>query len=104
MTNETKTKHTPGPWTVGEHSGIYAQVDGIDRRLGTFVTPLRTDGTKDKAEARANAILAAAAPDLLAACEQVFDFIAGLEAFEGPNGAKVAYALEEAIAKARGES
>ena len=82
MTTQTKTQHTPGPWTATYQRGesddyavwaIMAQVspsthytiaEGADS-----VFRLSPNPEEAKAEADANARLMAAAPDLLEACE-----------------------------------
>ena len=62
-------KHTPGPWKVVSH---YVIVDNIDR--GGVIAKLTGDGPiqwaceKGSTEIPYNALLIAAAPDLLKAC------------------------------------
>lgn len=95
-------EHTPGPWTVGEDGrGVWGQVDGVERRL---LDIRRTGGLDCSYEA--NARLAAAAPDLLAACEAA----AELFTLDGHGGcgldecaeASVLALLRSAIAAAAG--
>ena len=100
------SKHTPGPWSVVEHdhaiciqtespsktkygASRYAAIGGFDRN--------------DRAqleEARANARLIAAAPELLEALQK----IAGNTYDEWTNGAEAARIARAAIAKATGEN
>lgn len=64
-----KTNHTPGPWTVNPYSFIHAGKTLIacpatpeEAQAGLCAHP-------ESEEAKANARLIAAAPDLLAACK-----------------------------------
>jgi hypothetical protein len=67
--NETKqTKHTPGPWNEDLSRMDLAGVVGPDD-----VWICRMSRLGDLPSARANAHLIAAAPDLLAACQDVLD-------------------------------
>ena len=92
--------HTPGPWGHGVNPRhILAGDDEVARAIAL--------GTHRLEEAKANAALIAAAPDLLAACEKA------LAAFDVPCGRldigqsmAQTYALDDlraAIAKAKGE-
>ena len=68
-------KHTPGPWTVNPYCNDGAEVRSlaIVARCGAALTHSASDSQSiDAAEARANARLIAAAPDLLAALERLF--------------------------------
>ena len=60
------TKHTPGPWWYQEKSDAYTHIirAGESRYLGSF-------SQSDNPEVEANARLAAAAPDLLAALKRI---------------------------------
>jgi hypothetical protein len=60
----TTTQHTAGPWTQGDDNplSIYGKYTNVATVHGTHATGARTEE-----EARANARLIAAAPDLLAA-------------------------------------
>jgi len=69
------TKHTPGPWTVNPYCNDGAEVRAIAPVAWCSVaTTVGSSGSQsiDAAEARANARLIAAAPDLLAALERLF--------------------------------
>jgi len=68
MSDETKDKHTPGPWFLSGCDGCG------DLWIETDKTPIasaRSQGPTEelRAETKANARLVAAAPDLLAALE-----------------------------------
>lgn len=56
-------KHTPAPWQVAEYLGDQKEIMGRNEMHVAFVTHLND----------ANAALICAAPDLLAACEEVSD-------------------------------
>ena len=98
------TEHTPGPWTahkstIGEYwYDITARAnldwDGASEMWSN--DPASANGDNDE-EALANALLVAAAPDLLAACQRADEWIRS-----GYDG-EAAYILDElciAIAKA----
>ncbi len=67
------TKHTPGPWEVVDIGGVAIGV-GIDeggncfRMIGNTLTK---NDPREIDEINANARLISAAPDLLAACEEM---------------------------------
>jgi len=73
------TKHTPGPWEVGpqdwSRTRVFQEQQGSRRILANCdLNELReTHGYQE--EALANARLIAAAPDLLAACRDVLEFL-----------------------------
>jgi len=95
-----KAKHTPGPWEVCVFDTSYQvrSADGINVAATSWHSHLRKPYPL-KAEALANATLAAAAPDLL---EALTDTLALLppEYVESP----VAEFARAAIAKATGNS
>lgn len=100
------TMHTPGPWAVVEHdhaiciqtespsktkygAARYAAIGGFDRN--------------DRAqleEARANARLIAAAPDLLESLREMVDLVGMAIPFDGPQQRKA----RKAIARATGDA
>jgi hypothetical protein len=83
------SKHTPGPWSVQKRSFIIS----VAAKHGAFCSlGVPTD------EREATAHLIAAAPDLLAACEEALVF-----AENNPVPPIVKSRLERAIAKAKGE-
>ena len=68
------TKHTPGPWTVNPHFNHGAEVRSLASVAWCSVASTHgASGSQviDVAEARANARLIAAAPDLLAALHRI---------------------------------
>jgi hypothetical protein len=97
------TKHTPGPFEIGRFSQDGANVTGF---LGVSVawfgcnTTFKVTGESHRIEpeeARANACLFAASPDLLRAAEKAADF---LRSSESQASKAVVAALEAAIRKA----
>lgn len=93
------TPHTPGPW--------YADGDHVvkhDYAQDIICVPPRGDAyRRPYEEARANACLIAAAPDLLAALARLVDFVSALDEF--PEEIEDAHEqARAAIAKAKGES
>lgn len=64
-TQETKQGHTPGPWKQHTTPGkVYASVRGVDGRC------VADCGSRSDVVAQANAMLIAAAPDILAALQE----------------------------------
>jgi hypothetical protein len=63
------SEHTPGPWKVTVGGAIGALWDGVSHRFGRIVAQVHPM-SQDTVEARANARLIAAAPDLLAVAEK----------------------------------
>lgn len=90
MKNETK--HTPGPWRI---KGKYIWQDGGRCTMAGAVCVV-TDHTHPQAQADARLI--ASAPDLLAACEDVYRERA--EDYSASRHIAVGLRLEAAIAKA----
>jgi hypothetical protein len=73
--NKMAVEHTPGPWHVEPEeasAGSGIVICGGDSILAT-ITP-EDDQSADPVD-WANAFVLAAAPDLLAACEQAIDFV-----------------------------
>lgn len=78
----SKAKHTPAPWRlphfVSEESGcdcgyIFANDDRMGAVASVHFHKRECDDNPPKDEAKANARLIAAAPDLLAALKTIFD-------------------------------
>ena len=94
-------KHTPGPWKFGDNSkhfktnpfNVYVQGGGVHSASIANI-PFRR--TIPESEARANAKLIAAAPELLEALEAVIRGVP--DTWEGVQKAR------EVIAKAKGEN
>lgn len=95
----SETTHTPGPWTrdgTPEGLRICAPFDQLGPRGVTVAEVSRA--WKDDAEARADANLIAAAPDLLAALSRLVEWIdCGCDP-----SSKSLDSARAAIAKARG--
>lgn len=126
------TQHTPGPWEIVAHHtcgyGVCSE-HGLAKRRPYSVRGQKTtdargveytfdpaqimgDGQYNRGVALANARLIAAAPDLLAACEEALDAAlfatgdlgAGDYALAAEKVAEICMALRPAIAKATGEA
>ncbi len=82
------TQHTQGPWVVNGN-----QVHAVNKHE-TFVA----DVFDQNGDAKANARLIAAAPDLLDVCEDAL----AVELECWPEGSELASRLEAAIKKAKG--
>ena len=96
-------KHSLGPWKVFRPANV--ECPGIDARYVTVVCygESMTDNAGVQGatleEARANASLIAAAPDMLAALEAIFDLCSDPE----PDYKRIQQCASNAIAKATGE-
>jgi len=85
-------KHTPGPWHLGKEGYYFQSVRDQNEHITADVNITRSDG-----EGGANARLIAAAPDLLAALDEM---VSKIDADKLPVSCSLARA---AIARARGE-
>jgi hypothetical protein len=63
-------KFTPGPWRVADEDGSLGTVKAGDIQVLHAVMVARSDSDAGSPIRKANTVLAAAAPDLLAACER----------------------------------
>ena len=108
------SKHTPGPWSVGEvsHKKQRVDIDSLhaDQTVGhqTWRGLARAYGCEDMpAEGTAvmlsNARLIAAAPELLEALEQMVSVFLDTEGIHGESENDAMDAAYAAIAKATGE-
>lgn len=98
------SKHTPGPWTLGDENNHGAEVevggtrislDRADPFTGTYVI--------SREELLANTRLVMSAPDLLAALEMLAGVVGEQDAGGVDDGSIYALAIaQDAIAKARG--
>ena len=94
-------KHTPGPWKFGDNSkhfktnpfNVYVQGGGVH---SASIANIPFKRTIPEAEARANAMLIAAAPELLEALEEIIRGVP--DTWDGVQKAKTA------LAKAKGEA
>lgn len=112
------TKHTPGPWRVDETKALgaygvwtdYATHPGHDGAgypslVCSMVPTVKSEITREQRDA--NARLIAAAPDLLAACQESLAFISEIdfallaELLDGRDS--LLERLQAAVAKAKGE-
>jgi hypothetical protein len=95
---------TPGPWRVGAgacHS-VYSSGGPASFKLGEFYGK-RPAGEFSSEEDAANALLAAAAPELLAALQDCRDWMArNARASHGSDLAKALDAADAALKKASG--
>lgn len=89
------TKHTPGPWHYQDRSDAYTHI--VRNAEGNSIIVYAPQSTRPEAEA--NARLAAAAPELLEACQMML----GIMALKNWEGDPVAEKARAAIAKATGE-
>jgi hypothetical protein len=109
--------HTPGPWEEVEYA-IYAksgEIGNFGQEMDTtiaFIADADDNGLSD-AEAKANACLIAAAPDLLEACKDASGQLHAIAAIANrlprKYAAEIAAVLQynkvdSAIAKAKGEA
>ena len=90
-----KNEHTPGPWTTGR------AINSVDTGKYSWICPFGASSKKQVEEITANAKLIAAAPDLLAALDDMVKLI-GPYAGQGRMDEEICKA-RAAIAKARGE-
>lgn len=104
------SKHTPGPWKIDGPKAMNIQcnihrVINDDRFPAAFVpawdqpAPGEEDGTE---EARANARLIAAAPDLLEALKALRDAVEASKKMNGREYIDLGIQVNAAIAKAEG--
>lgn len=112
MTTKTQVKHTPGPWSVifNDHGNSVESVrtkdhtnnDMMGDYKGCIIASFNNaHGNRKHAfdEARANALLIAAAPELLEACKFSLESGDDLEAIR-----KLKAAINKAEGKTEGES
>lgn len=100
-----KTQHTPGPWSVCSHSwsdtSIYAKEDDSYRVCRLSMLPISEENQSMlESEMDANALLIAAAPDLLEALEVVENSIQTTGFFRDSSMHGM---IQAAIAKAKGK-
>ena len=100
----TQAKHTQGPWRLnaGNETEIMSARRNVARAHCGAMTGIRVD------EAEANARLIAAAPDLLAACEEILsettNNISGISRDDALSAiSNISFYARAAIAKAKGE-
>ena len=104
----SKATHTPGPWAAFykykyNEWHVSVPVSNSDMRLSIFPDGIPGDTPE---EAEGNARLIAAAPDLLAVCENIkkyLDFVSSGQPTHGTLERELYYRLQAAIAAAKGE-
>ncbi len=96
------TAHTPGPWRIATKDTNRRVVDAAGH--STCVASPLTRGRED--EAKANAVLVAAAPDMLAALQRIKAECVQAEkcGWSAPSGAWLDVIASAAIARAEGRS
>ena len=94
----SETKHTKGPWGVGEKRGDHVDINHYDNSKGAIskVIALVTSRVTWLEESRANANLIASAPEM-------YDFIESLENDNDQIPGFMWKMRDEILAKARGE-
>ena len=105
MKTKEKQTHTPGPWRFDEKQ-IHGDVMAFDpeRSRAVCVAQIhneRTAGTPNE-QARANARLIAAAPELLAELKKALEFVVATHG--GENDGDIQEDIRAAIQKAEGKS
>lgn len=94
------SKHTKGPWRVDPSANCDVQTADGQFEIATTHPEILCGGECDRSAARANAALIAAAPDMLAALEEIAAQEWVENCLDPQWAARIARA---AIAKARGE-
>jgi hypothetical protein len=97
-------EHTPGEWHLDAcPDGAFQVCDGPDFDSAAVICS-RNSWPRRAEESNANARLIAAAPDLLAACEQVLHFLDYLQDLWGKEAITdmAARTLRSAVEKAKG--
>jgi len=93
-----KTQHTAGPWIIQEHKDKNFGIDLTEGKNGKVICNVTSHYIAEHEEAQANARLIAAAPELLAALQ---DLVA-ISKYPYQEMATYKYA-QEIIKKAKGE-
>jgi hypothetical protein len=103
MTNNTR-QHTPGPWAWVYADANHERPIALERDDGPDVLTASEDTIGPRAYvSEADAHLIAAAPDLLAACEELLVEVASMNAMRGYRVMPtVVEKIRAAVAKAKG--
>jgi hypothetical protein len=101
-----EAKHTQGPWSRSNPRGL--TINGPPDRTGWVLTVAHVADRPDEKQALADACLIAAAPDLLAALEDIVqvaleDIVQASDANDGDSLMHAIQAAQTIIAKAKGE-
>jgi len=100
-----KAMHTPGPWKVNRKYKMSVETCADGQGVNLIAECSDPDGFRSAGEDQANAILIAAAPELLAALENAANVLAGIATGDLKTIGKDSPALVQArsaIAKAKG--
>jgi hypothetical protein len=100
--SKSEGKATPGPWRIAPAShyvGSEINIDAGENGTGGYIC---SPGQRDDAEAVANALIIAAAPDMLAALRRASSFIIA-NGFDAKDQALL-NEVSSAIAKAEGRT
>lgn len=107
--DERSGSHTPGPWSVDKNTGLDVRgPDGKDvcvalcQEMGGMLFDSKTIGPEDRQQAFDNALLIAAAPELLEALKNLSRFVFDNE-LTTPGTMAIMHAADAAIAKAEGK-
>ena len=96
------SKHTRGPWTL--NPSMEMPVVGVELKDGMPLLPIvETVSGRDETQARENARLIAAAPELLGACLLLIEYHLNANGTDMDGYFKAVNAAQQAIAKATGE-
>ena len=99
---KTENKSTQGPWHMDYHTSIFAQCPSVYTKNNELVANVLYGNTDDSAKEAA--FLIAAAPDLLAALEQISDRLDKKANDNNPDALYCFSIARAAIAKAKGET
>ncbi len=83
-----KTQHTAEPWIIQEHKDKNFGIDLTEGKNGKVICNVTSHYIAEHEEAQANARLIAAAPELLAALQQLKDAFIHIEGNRKGNQAK----------------
>ena len=99
--------HTPGSWTLNKMRHAALEIMGVGWMGNRRIAKVLYCGGSEDPEVHANAVLIAAAPDMLKVLEWITNVCCGVSKGGGkPSDAEMADCLEnakQAIAKAKGE-
>ena len=107
-TKDNQSKYTPGPWEFTGRQSNYDKVTGRVQAEQTKTEICSLNGLdfpvpEAREQARANAHLIAAAPEMLETAENIIDDLERFCRTQGSGPDKRLEALKKAIAKAKGQ-
>ncbi len=100
MTETTKATHTPGPWVARFTQHEWVVSSPVAGEYGQRIA-ITNDGDRGQDSNEANAHLIAAAPDLLAACQEAVNIRVPLVVAESLGGSGISEDLASAYAHMR---